>query len=173
MILNPREDSLTSISLFFFLWGVVKDCTSKEKRWNQTFGKQAMTYDAILKQAWGNYLIIAFINNQFLTSICLSTSFITSKDTARPLGKTAGTEGTHGKKRSKMTIISDILRQNPCSKGIVITPGAMSPRKKTTREEGDASILLSRGQRNLVSGNHGNKMRSQLPMFSTRAWDVG
>ena len=117
MILNPREDSLTSISLFFFLWGVVKDCTSKEKRWNQTFGKQAMTYDAILKQAWGNYLIIAFINNQFLTSICFSTSFITSKDTARPLGKTAGTEGTHGKKRSKMTIISDILRQNPCRQG--------------------------------------------------------
>ena len=40
------------------------------------FGQQAMMYDAILKQVWENYLIIAFINNQFLTSICLSTGFI-------------------------------------------------------------------------------------------------
>ena len=47
------------------------------------FGQQAMMYDAILKQVWENYLIIAFINNQFLTSICLSTGFIRSKDTAR------------------------------------------------------------------------------------------
>ena len=29
-----------------------------------------MTYYPILKQEWGNYLIIAFIDNQFLTSIC-------------------------------------------------------------------------------------------------------
>ena len=32
----------------------------------------------------------------------------------------------------------------------MVTPGAMLPPKKTTREEGEASILLPRGYRNLV-----------------------
>ena len=50
---------------------------------NKLFGQQAMIHDAILKQVWENYPIIAFINNQFLTSIYLSTGFIRSKDTAR------------------------------------------------------------------------------------------
>lgn len=62
------------------------------------------------------------------------------------------------KKRSKMTIISDICVKIHVRKGIAITPGAMSSRKQITREEGDTSILLSRGQRNLVPGNHGNKV---------------
>ena len=64
---------------------IVQGCTSKKKKNVEIklFGQQAMMYDAILKQVWENYLIIAFINNQFLTSICLSTGFITSKNTAR------------------------------------------------------------------------------------------
>lgn len=78
MILNTREDSLTSISLFFSFGVLSRIARRKRNVEIKLFGKQAMTYDAILKQAWGNYLIIAFINNQFLTSICLSTSFITS-----------------------------------------------------------------------------------------------
>ena len=42
-----------------------------------------MMYDAILKQVWGNYLIIAFTNNQFLTSICFPTGFIDLKTLLR------------------------------------------------------------------------------------------
>ena len=83
MILNTREDSLTSIS-HFFSFGVLSRIARRKRNVEiKLFGKQAMVYDAILKQAWENYLIIVFINNQFLTSICLSNSFITSKDTAR------------------------------------------------------------------------------------------
>ena len=64
--------------------GIAQGCTSKKKKVeNKLFGQQAMMYDAILKQVWENYLIIVFINNQFLTSICLSIGFITSKNTAR------------------------------------------------------------------------------------------
>ena len=83
-----------------------------------------------------------------------------------PLGKTPGTKGAHDPKKVKNDDnFRHFARQNPCFKShssrkqgkcIVVTPGVMSPRKKTnkkkkTRQEGDASILLPRGYRNLVS----------------------
>ena len=83
MILNTRKDSLTSISIFFF-FGVLSRIVCRKRNVEiKLFGQRAMTYYPILKQVWGNYLIIAFIDNQFLTSICLSTGFIRSKNTAR------------------------------------------------------------------------------------------
>ena len=83
MILNIRKDSLTSISIFFF-FGVLSRIVCRKRNVEiKLFGQRAMTYYPILKQVWGNYLIIAFIDNQFLTSICLSTGFIRSKNTAR------------------------------------------------------------------------------------------
>lgn len=86
---NPLHDvkywgGLFDIYFTFFSFGVLSRIARRKRNVEiKLFGKQAMMYDAILKQALRNYLIIAFINNQFLTSICLSTCFITSKDTAR------------------------------------------------------------------------------------------